>query len=150
MKYEIKCVRLTILFLYLFIFLKFHFTFTAGLHQRCVNITKTSNDYKSQQSDVTDISSEEDKGYKSALSQLATTCQQSVLSYGEDVSDAFMLQGFNCTTEDSDVDLTENNVTKAMHCPAGSICCSGKCYGQIKKNGLTPTIIKPKCDPGQL
>ena len=124
--------------------------FLGGLHQRCINTTEaTSSDYRNEQSYRT-TDTKESQEYKSALSQLATTCQQSVLSYGEDVSDAFMLQGFNCTTEDSDVDLTENNVTKAMHCPAGSICCSGKCYGQIKKNGLTPTIIKPKCDPGQL
>ena len=86
--------------------------------------------------------------YKSALSQLATTCQQSVLSYGEDVSDAFILKGFNCSTEEHEVHQSNN--TNSMHCPAGSICCSGKCYGQIRKVGLSPSIVKTRCDPGQL
>ena len=120
--------------------------FLGGLHQRCINTTETtSSDYRNEQSERT-TDTKESQEYKSALSQLATTCQQSVLSYGKDVSDAFMLQGFNCTTEEQG----QTNSTKSIHCPAGSICCSGKCYGQIRKIGLPPSIVKPKCDLGQL
>ena len=124
------------------------FIFLDGLHQRCVNNTESSSsDYTSQSNGVTTITRESQE-YKSALSQLATTCQQSVLSYGKGVSDAFILQGFNCSTEGHEVHQSNN--TKSMHCPAGSICCSGKCYGQIRKVGLIPSIVKTRCDPGQL
>ena len=82
-------------------------------------------------SHLTKVPSEEVR--QSALVQLNNTCQQSVYSYGDGLTDAFLLDGFNCTTLNDPTTSTVKNETR--HCPSGSICCSGKCYGRIKKSG---------------
>ena len=122
--------------------------FLGGGHQRCVNITEEyyDNNSKNKLARFTTVSNEELRD--SALFQLNTTCQQSVFSYEDGITDAFLLDGFNCTTlNDLETSATKN---ATIHCPAGSICCSGKCYGRIKKSGTRPTINEPRCGPGKL
>ena len=81
---------------------------------------------------------------QSALRQLASTCEDSVLAYGDAVGQAFVLDGLNCTTDSGSL-----NHTGLVHCPGGSICCKGKCYGRIKAAN-TRSIVKARCKAGQL
>ena len=131
------------------IYISFH-AISGGGHQRCINITEEYYDTNSENklSHLTAVSSEEER--QSALIQLNTTCQQSVFSYGDEITDAFLLDGFNCTTINDLETLTTATKNETIHCPAGSICCSGKCYGRIKKIGTRATINEPKCRPGKL
>ena len=92
-------------------------------------------------SDLTTLSKEE--MHQSALSQLASTCEQSVVGYGSTVSDAFVLDGLNCTTNG-------HNSTNVVHCPAGSICCNEKCYGSIKDDDVLLPVMESRCETGEL
>ena len=75
----------------------------------------------------------------------------------------FRIGGLNCTTHQmmgynnngrSVTTGTNNtNSTKYLHCPAGSVCCQGKCYGTIKKvDDATRTTMdmESRCGGGKL
>ena len=87
---------------------------------------------------------------RSTIDQLAATCQQSVLSHGHVVSEAFIVPGHNCTIHGGQTAEVANKTESYAHCPAGSICCSGKCYGRIKRVNQREPVTELRCISGQM
>ena len=129
----------------------FHYPYICldTYHQRCVNISEYNNNLSGNKNAQYREQSQEEI-HRSTINQLAATCQQSVLSHGHVVSEAFIVPGHNCTIHGGQTAEVANQTESYAHCPAGSICCSGKCYGRIKRVNQREPVTKLRCIPGQM
>ena len=131
--------------------LYFHYPYNCldTYHQRCVNISEYNyNLSRNKNAQYREQSQEEIQ--RSTIDQLAATCQQSVLSHGHVVSEAFIVPGHNCTIHGGQTAELANETESYAHCPAGSICCSGKCYGRIKRVNQREPVTELRCISGQM
>ena len=96
---------------------------SGGIHKQCVD--RASLQHRNAQL--------KEELHQIGLRQLTSTCEDSVLSYGQEVSEAFGLNEHNCTTESGSF-----NSTNLVHCPGGTVCCNGKCYGSVFKQKIIP------------
>ena len=127
----------------------FHYAYICldTYHQRCVNISE----YNLSGNKIAQYRQQsQEEINRSTIDQLASTCQQSVLSYGHVVSEAFIVPGHNCTIHGGQTAEVANKTESYAHCPAGSICCSGKCYGRIKRVNQREPVTKLMCISGKM
>ena len=129
----------------------FHYPYICldTYHQRCVNISEYNNNLSGNKNAQYREQSQEEI-HRSTINQLAATCQQSVLSHGHVVSEAFIVPGHNCTIHGGQTTEVANETESYAHCPAGSICFSGKCYGRIKRVNQRKAVTHLRCKSGQM